>query len=839
MRVTGDSPSERKSTLRGHSPSERKSTLRSHSPSERRSTLRGDPPSERKSTLRGHSLSKKKSTPRGDSQSKKKITWMGGGVEKYDKDSIIYENYYDYGEEYYRIVKKKTESTVSTKSTVRSHKKDINKTLLFKENNERRSMWDLLIECIEEILEEMNIHQGNLSLEEWKILMVMLQSRYGYGSDLRETSIAMCRLPFSTYMDIDVCPEYGTDEYISKNLKYYNKIKKCEQMPHVSRFKDITSADQIVLDGWKWLINFLSEDVQNRILLNTVAEVVHIKEEHTFWGSNSKFVHHAAHQQGDHLFINTPGEFPPRGGPQAGTYMSNSPHCVRHSTGNYPYGDVFYKGATHDGKGIHFAHKAQHTGGFKRGHETISGGEARQGFGVLRNRCQPGEKQENYNVMVQCKSYDTSKKQINKNFHGTSDLTNCNYTNVNIFAKYVIVALPLGCLTNNDKKEKKKSYLQFEPKLHPLKMKALNNYRMGNHNKIILRFYPFDFAWPFDSLQLNCIDQKFQFLNLHAYGKIGCILVHCFPPWSCTYGYINKEHYIVNECLCTLHKMFENTGKKLPILVDYLITKWQDDNFSFGSYAYPYVNCTDNDLIYLRAPHPIDNPKVVFCGEYLSKSYFQCVDGAYDTGIRAAEDIAHIGLKLASRDTKWYNTDVFFFPQDTCPFTNIPLPKLTNNLLGFYITDGSDEALSDYESSSQDEDLANISNIPLSLLKGEHDFLSYSLNNVLQFFDHLKGDAICKSDDGKQTRGREREKQSSVEGGDITAGQPHTGMLKYKMDSSPLDEDFAEDLARKWLASGSSDLPLNWLALGTSGLPLDWLSLMCYTHTEGANTAHF
>ncbi|EUD66520.1 hypothetical protein C922_03154 [Plasmodium inui San Antonio 1] len=748
----------------------------------------------------------------GDSQSKKKITCTTDGMLNYDKDAVIYENYYDYGEEYYRIVRKRTEALVH------SPKKDINKTVLFKEDSQRRSMWDLLIECTEEILNEMDIHQDNFSLEEWKILMVMLQSRYGYGSDLRETSITMCRLPSSSYMDIDVCPKYGTDEHISKNLKYYDKIRKCEQMPHVTSFKDTTSADQLVLDGWKWLINFLSEDIQNRILLNTVAEVVHIKEERTFWGSHSKFVNHPADQEGDNLFINTPGKFPPGGVPEAATSTRNAPQCVRDSSGNYLYGDAHSEGAAQEGKkGMHFSNHTLPTAHFKRSHETIRGGETHQDFELLRNCCHPGENKENYNVMVQCKSYDTSKKQINKHFHGTSDLTNCNYANVNIFAKYVIVALPLGCLTNNDrKKKKKKSYLQFEPQLHSLKIKALNNYRMGNHNKIILRFYPFDFSWPFDSLQLNCIDQKFQFLNLHAYGKIGCILVHCFPPWSCTYGYIKKEHFIVNECLHTLHKMFENTGKKLPMLVDYLITKWQDDNFSFGSYAYPYVNCTDNDLIYLRAPHPIDNPKVVFCGEYLSKSYFQCVDGAYDTGIRAAEDIAHIGLKLRSSHTKCYNTDVFFFPKDTCPFINIPLPKIRDNLLGFYITDGSDEALTDYESSSEDDDVANISNIPLSLLKEEHDFLSYSLNEVHKFFDHLKGDAICTSDDEKQRGESATEKHSTAEEGGIALEQTDTDILQKKMDSSPPGEGgFADELTRKSLPSVGvnipKDLPLKWL----------------------------
>ncbi|SBT72041.1 lysine-specific histone demethylase 1, putative [Plasmodium malariae] len=590
---------------------------------------------------------------------KKKVSTIDLDILNYDKDLIIYDNYYNYGEEYYKIVQ-------AGNVCESGKKKNITKTVLYDDMNKRRSLWDLLMECTEEIFNEMNINRKNFSMEEWKMLMVTLQSRYGYGSDLRETSIAMSRLPFSSYMDIDICPNYGSNNYISKNIKYYDKIKKNEQTPHIRSFKDDSSADQIVLDGWKWIIDYLSKDIQNKIFINTVAELVQVKDEGKKKGKEEFFSH-----------SNTKNEQTC----QEKRYPNNGNNTNKHS-----------------------------------------------------------------NNITNMESYVVGSFS--------------NYVlNVNIYAKYVIVAVPLGCLRNNDEKKKnmhRKTQLEFQPKLHPLKVKALNNYKMGNHNKIILRFYPFNFIWPFDSLQLNCIDQKFQFLNLHAYGKVGCVLVHCFPPWSCTYGYIKKEYFIVNECLYTLNKMFERSGKRLPILVDYIITKWQDDHFSCGSYAYPYVNCNDNDLIYLRSPHPTDNPKVVFCGEYLSKSYFQCVDGAYDTGIRAAEDIAHIGLKLRSYDTKYYNTDVFFFPDNTCPFTNIPLPRINNSLIGFYITDGSDEALTDYESSSDDEE-GCISNIPSSVVKEEYEFLSYSLGKILQFFNNLKGQDVCKN--RKEDKERKKRKQ--------------------------------------------------------------------------------
>ncbi|CXI17529.1 lysine-specific histone demethylase 1, putative [Plasmodium berghei] len=689
----------------------------------------------------------------------------------YDKNAIIYDNYYNYGEEYYNIVKEPNKYNEQNKKK----KYNINDTCLYKnvgsndntdnekscgkinKKKKKKSMWDLLMECTEEIFTEMDLNQENYSIEEWKMLMVALQSRYGYGGDLRNTSIAMSRLPSSGYMDIDICPNYGSKNYILKNMKYYDKIKKNEQVPHICQFKDNTSADKIVLDGWKWIIDYLSENIQNNIFINTVAELVQIKNPTNSANSN---------RDQNHIYIKSDSQNEDIDDNNCKKNASNSNH---NSLQSYQYDD--YNSAKQKNENIEFVKEKnneeiddflnhQNFENFidnknckkinendkKRNDDSyVEANDNEYDYNSLKKEYKIPSNYGSYSAIVKCKCYDTSEKNVNKNFHGTSDLSNCKFKNINIHAKYIIVALPLGCLKENEEKKKNQiqSCLKFEPELHPLKIKALSNYKMGRHNKIILRFYPFNFIWPFDGLQINCIDQKFQYLNLHAYGKIGCILVHCFPPWSSTYGYIKKEYSIVNECLYNLSKMYENSGKKLPILVDYIITKWQDDTFSCGSYAYPDYKCNDNDIIYLRAPHPIHNPKVVFCGEYLSKSYFQCVDGAYDTGIRAAEDIAHIGLKLKSFDKKKYNTDIYFFPNDTCPFTNIPLPKVKRELLGFYITDGSDEALSDYESSSGEED-DTISNIPLSIIKEERNLLYSTLKNINNFFHQLKDENIRK-----------------------------------------------------------------------------------------------
>ncbi|CRH03764.1 lysine-specific histone demethylase 1, putative [Plasmodium relictum] len=702
----------------------------------------------------------------------KKKTKNDLNISNYNDSVVIYDNYYNYGEDYCKIVKATSE---------KYEKKNVYITELYNDNKKRRSMWDLLMECTEEIFNEMGINQNNFTIEEWKMLMVMLQSRYGYGSDLRETSIAMSRIPFSTHMDIDICSNYGSNNYILKNLKYYDKIKKNEQIPHIGYFKDNSSADKIVVDGWKWLINYLSEDIQNKIFLNTVAELVQIKNEDEQDSEDKYIYYYNKEYKKSHLdnMTHKSNNF------DNNNYEENDSNknynLIENALNNINYHKKknFNKDTQKDynfdkniqkknsldtyiRKESSFDSNIQNEinidNSFQKSNDSYKSCKNDDDTKEAQNyksNYKPCDNVDNYNVFIRCKSYNNASKSINKSFHGIYDLKNIDYLNINIYAKYVIVALPLGSLINNDKKKSRKTCLKFDPELHPLKIKALNHYKMGNHNKIILRFYPYSFTWPFDSLQLNCLDQKFQFLNLHAYGKVGCVLVHCFPPWSSTYGYIKKEYFIVNECLYTLNKMFEKSGKKLPILVDYIVTKWQDDNFSFGSYAYPHVNCNDNDLIYLRSPHPISKPKVVFCGEYLSKSYFQCVDGAYDTGIRAAEDIAHIGLKLKSLDKKYYNTDVFFFPNNACPFTNIPLPKIQNSLLGFYLTDGSDEAITDYESTTDEECL---SNIPISVMKKEYNFLAHSLNKIQNFFYYLKKDNFCKN---SQEHKREKEKNKN------------------------------------------------------------------------------
>ncbi|KAF8819126.1 putative polyamine oxidase 5, partial [Cardiosporidium cionae] len=76
--------------------------------------------------------------------------------------------------------------------------KHVEKASLFhKETGKRRSLWSLIEESREELFSYLGLQLSDLTEEEWKLLMVIFQSRFGYVSCLEDTGITMSRLPLS------------------------------------------------------------------------------------------------------------------------------------------------------------------------------------------------------------------------------------------------------------------------------------------------------------------------------------------------------------------------------------------------------------------------------------------------------------------------------------------------------------------------------------------------------------------------------------------------------------------------------------------------------------------
>lgn len=125
-------------------------------------------------------------------------------------------------------------------------------------------------------------------------------------------------------------------------------------------------------------------------------------------------------------------------------------------------------------------------------------------------------------------------------------------------ADFVIVTLPIGVLQGRNQS----SAVQFLPPLSDEKRMAIQTLGMGVHNKVILRFHPDDVFWPPNTPQINCLDRRFQFLNLHAYGKFGVLLTHIFGGTEFAHGFDGlNDCQVVAETLRVLEKMFFGSAK--------------------------------------------------------------------------------------------------------------------------------------------------------------------------------------------------------------------------------------------------------------------------------------
>jgi len=199
-------------------------------------------------------------------------------------------------------------------------------------------------------------------------------------------------------------------------------------------------------------------------------------------------------------------------------------------------------------------------------------------------------------------------------------------------ANFVICALPLGVL----KGRSEKTSVAFNPPLSKQKQKAIHTIGMGAHNKVVLRFRPQDIFWPRDIPQINTEDPRFSFLNLERYGSKGVLLVHVFPPLAYNWEGMSDKQVIAQVTKC-LHLMFR--PKQMPRPIDYIVTRWDTDDFSLGSYSYIARGGSMDEVIEMAVPHSEEFKRVLFCGEACSIEGFQCVNGAYESGESCAKSI--------------------------------------------------------------------------------------------------------------------------------------------------------------------------------------------------------
>lgn len=208
-------------------------------------------------------------------------------------------------------------------------------------------------------------------------------------------------------------------------------------------------------------------------------------------------------------------------------------------------------------------------------------------------------------------------------------------TNRGLFtAQRVIITLPLGIL--------KSGTVQFKPSLPAAKQKAIQRIGFGNYEKLALRFDKF--YWPHDKQRFNYLSEGEPslfnaWLNIgHYTGKPIIVAYHAgrrarhINQWS--------DGELLERALAVMQRTFSNNGfGHVPAPEAYVRTNWQNDPFSRGSYSSDQVGQLPTDRQILAQPV---GKRLFFAGEATHPHFYATVHGAYETGVRAAREVAQV-----------------------------------------------------------------------------------------------------------------------------------------------------------------------------------------------------
>jgi monoamine oxidase len=201
-------------------------------------------------------------------------------------------------------------------------------------------------------------------------------------------------------------------------------------------------------------------------------------------------------------------------------------------------------------------------------------------------------------------------------------------------ADRLIITLPLGVL--------KSGVIQFDPPLPTEKQQAIQRIGFGNYEKLAMRFDKF--YWPREQQRFNYLSEGEPSL-FHAWLNIGhytgtpiIVAYHAgrrarkINQWS--------DGELLERTLTVMQRIFGDNGfGQIPTPEAYMRTNWQSDPFSNGSYSSDQVGQLPTDRQTLAQPI---GQQLFFAGEATHPHFFATVHGAYETGVRAAREVARV-----------------------------------------------------------------------------------------------------------------------------------------------------------------------------------------------------
>ena len=204
-------------------------------------------------------------------------------------------------------------------------------------------------------------------------------------------------------------------------------------------------------------------------------------------------------------------------------------------------------------------------------------------------------------------------------------------TNVGRFtADHVIITVPLGVL--------KADAIAFDPPFPEEKQGAIGRIGFGNYEKLWMRFD--DFYWPRDRQRFNWLSEArpgepplfHAWLNMGYYtGEPVLVSYHAGRRARFVNGLTADEQ--LSRTLDAMNVLFGDVPRDN---VQTVRTDWQNNRFTRGSYSFDQMGQLPEDR---RTLAQSVNNQLFFAGEATHPHFYATVHGAYETGIRAAQEI--------------------------------------------------------------------------------------------------------------------------------------------------------------------------------------------------------
>mmetsp|Transcript_2827 Transcript_2827/g.5360 ORF Transcript_2827/g.5360 Transcript_2827/m.5360 type:complete len:378 (+) Transcript_2827:883-2016(+) len=198
-----------------------------------------------------------------------------------------------------------------------------------------------------------------------------------------------------------------------------------------------------------------------------------------------------------------------------------------------------------------------------------------------------------------------------------------------------LVTVPLGIL---QRKEGEAGHIRFEPPLPSWKTDAINSIGMGVLNKLFLVFDKC--YWPEDQYSFAYINKKkderaSMILNLMVSHKRPVLVFMCGGQSGKQLEQMSEEE-AQRWAMPHIRNLFEIEGQKIPEPTKVVMTRWNQDPYSYGAYSIQKFGMPGDAREVLQKP--VDD-RLFFAGEATSPHFWGCVHGSYVSGLQAAVSI--------------------------------------------------------------------------------------------------------------------------------------------------------------------------------------------------------